>query len=92
LIKDLRILVHGIPYAVTFTVIWSNVLNSSYSMLLNRPWLKDAEASHDWGNNTITIQGTNIVKTIPITKKLGALTKCPKLLICYDFHDGIYDE
>jgi hypothetical protein len=37
LIKDLRIFVHGIPYVVTFTVIQSSVLNSSYFMLLSHP-------------------------------------------------------
>jgi hypothetical protein len=47
LIKDLRILVHGIPYVVTFTVIQNNVLDSSYFMLLSYPWLIDAKLSHD---------------------------------------------
>jgi hypothetical protein len=47
---------------------------------------------HDWGNNTIIIQATNTIKTIPITKKLGAPTKHPKALVCYDFHSKIYDE
>ncbi len=36
LIKDLKILVHGIPYVVTFIMIQSSVLDSSYSMLLGR--------------------------------------------------------
>lgn len=48
--------------------------------------------SHNWGNNIITIQGTNTIITIPVTKKLGAQTKQPKILICYDFHFGISDE
>jgi len=47
LIKDLRILVHGIPYAMTFIEIHSNLLDSSYSMLLGRPWLKDTKMSYD---------------------------------------------
>jgi hypothetical protein len=47
LIKNLRILVHGIPYAMTFTIIQSNVLKFSYSMLLGCPWLKDVKVSHD---------------------------------------------
>jgi hypothetical protein len=55
LIKDLRILVHGIPYEMTFIVIQSNMLNSNYFMLLGRPWLKDAKVFHDWGKNTIII-------------------------------------
>jgi hypothetical protein len=90
LIKDLRILVHGIPYAVTFTIIQSNVLD--YSMLLSRLWLRDVKVSHDWGNNIITIQGADAVRTILVIKKLGAPTKHPKVLICYDFHSGISNE
>jgi hypothetical protein len=31
LIKDIIILIHGITYAMTFTVIQNNVLDSSYS-------------------------------------------------------------
>jgi hypothetical protein len=47
LIKDLKIVVHGIPYIVTFIVIQINVLDSSYYMLLDCPWLKDAKVFHD---------------------------------------------
>jgi len=50
LIKNLKILVHGIPYAITSIVIQNNVLNSSYSMLLSYPWLKDVKMFHNWGN------------------------------------------
>jgi hypothetical protein len=55
LIKDLKIFVHGIPYTITSTVINNNVLNSSYSMLLGRPWLKDDKVCHDWGINIVII-------------------------------------
>jgi hypothetical protein len=55
LIRDLKIFVHGIPYTIIFIVINNSVLNSSYSMLLGRPWLRDAKVSHDWGANTLTI-------------------------------------
>jgi hypothetical protein len=48
--------------------------------------------SHDWGNNIITIQGIGIVKFVLVTKKLGAPTKQPKVLICYDFHLMISNE
>jgi len=44
------------------------------------------------GTNTNTIHGTTTVKTIPITKKLGAQTKRLKVLVCYDFHSTILDE
>jgi hypothetical protein len=75
LIKDLKIFVHGIPYIITFIIINNNVLDSSYSMLLGRLWLKDAKVSHNWGTNTITIQGTSTLKTILVTKKLYVQTK-----------------
>jgi hypothetical protein len=39
LIKDLKILVHGIPYAITLIVIQNSVLNFSCFMLLSLPWL-----------------------------------------------------
>jgi len=92
LTKDIRILVHGIPYVMTFTIIQSSVLNSRYFMLLGCPWLRDVKMSHDWGNNTIIIQGTNTIKTIFVTKKLGTPTKHPEVLVCYDFHSGIFDK
>jgi hypothetical protein len=55
LIKDLKIYVHGIPYIPTFTILQNSVVDSSYSMLLGRPWMKDAEMAHDQGSNIITI-------------------------------------
>jgi len=65
--RDLKILVHGIPYALTFTIIQSSVLESSYFMLLGRPWLRDVKVFHDWGNNIITIQGIGTIRTIRVT-------------------------
>ncbi len=47
LIKDLKIYVHDIPYIITFIILQNNVVDSSYSMLLGRPWLKDAKMAHD---------------------------------------------
>jgi hypothetical protein len=47
---------------------------------------------HDWGNNTITIQGAGTIRTIHVTKKLGTPTKHLEVLVCYDFHFGISDE
>jgi hypothetical protein len=47
LIKDMKIHVHGIPYITTFTVLQNSVVDSSYSMLFGRPWLKDVEVAHD---------------------------------------------
>jgi hypothetical protein len=47
LIEDLQILVRGILYVMIFIVIQSCVLNSSYFMLLGRPWLRDEKMFHD---------------------------------------------
>ncbi len=54
--------------------------------------MRIAKVSHDWGNNIVTIQGIGIVRTIPITKKLGGQTKRPEILMCYDFHSRISNE
>jgi hypothetical protein len=43
LIRNLKIYVHGIPYITTFTILSNSVVDSSYSMLLGRPWLRDAK-------------------------------------------------
>ncbi len=75
--KSLRIHMHGIPYVPTFNVLKNNVVDSNYSMLLGRPWFKDAKVTHDWGNNVIIVQGNGTIKTISINKKLGAKTKRP---------------
>jgi hypothetical protein len=62
-------------------------------MLLNKPWVKDAKVTHDWGNNMITIQGNGTIKTIKMTKHLGTNLKKPKVLICFDYQNGItYEE
>jgi hypothetical protein len=34
IIHDLKIHIHGIPYIVNFIVMWNNVLDGNYSMLL----------------------------------------------------------
>jgi len=67
-IRDLKIYVHGILYIITFTILQNNLADFNYSMLLGRPWLRDAKVAPDWGNNTITIQRNGTVKTITVTK------------------------
>jgi hypothetical protein len=47
LIKNPKIYVHGIPYIITFTILHNNVIDYNYSMLLGKPWLKDAKVAHD---------------------------------------------
>jgi hypothetical protein len=71
LIKDLKIYVHGIPYITTFTILQNSVVDTSYSMLLGRPWLRDAKVAHDWGRNIVTIQGNGTIQTIMVNKTFG---------------------
>jgi hypothetical protein len=61
IIRNIKIQIHGIPYVATFIVLQNNVVDSNYSMLLGRPWLKDAKVTHDWGNKVIIVQGNGIV-------------------------------
>jgi hypothetical protein len=91
-IKDLKIYLHVIPYITTFIVFQNSVVDSSYSMLLGRPWLRDAKVAHDWGSNIVTIQGNGTIRTITITKHLGSEVRRPKMLLCYDYQNGIIDE
>ncbi len=93
IIKNLKIQIHGIPYVATFIVLQNSVVDSSYSMLLGRPWLRDGKVTHDWGNNVITIQGNGIVRTILVNNKLGVETRRPQVFICYDLLERLtYEE
>ncbi len=92
LIKDLNIYVHGIIYITMFIVLQNSVVDSSYSILLGRPWLREVKVAHDWGSNTVTIQGDGTVWTIIITKHLGSEIRRPKVLLCYNYQNGIIDE
>ncbi len=67
------------------------MVDSRYSMLLGRPWLRDAKMAHDLGSNIVTIQGNGTVKTITVTKQLGGEVRRPKMLLCYDYQNGIID-
>ncbi len=48
--------------------------------------------AHDWGSNIITIQRNGTIKTIVVTKHLGGEVRRPKVLLCYDYQNGIIDE
>jgi hypothetical protein len=42
--------------------------------------------------NIVTIQGNGMVKTIVVTKYLGAKVKRPQMLLCYNYYNGITNE
>jgi len=89
LMKDLKVYVHDIPYITTFIILQNSVVDSSYSMLLGRQWLRYAKMVHDWGSNIVTIHSKG---TITITKCLGGEVRRPKVLLCYDYQNGITNE
>jgi len=61
-------------------------------MLLGRPWLRDVKVAHYWRSNIITIQGNGIIIIIIITKHLGGEVKKLKVLLCYNYQNGITNE
>jgi hypothetical protein len=87
-IKNLKIHIHGIPCVATFIVLQNIVVDFCYSMLLRR----NAKVTHEWGNNVIIVQGNGIIRTISANKKLGAKTKRPRILVCYDLLEGLINE
>ncbi len=85
LIRDLNIYVHNIPYIIMFTMFQNSVVDFNYSMLLGRPWLRNAKVHMDLGSNTITIQGNGTIRIIIVTKHLGGGVRKPEVLLWYDY-------
>jgi len=54
--------------------------------------VEGCQSSLCWGNNIVTAQGNGMVRTIIMTKHLGAKVKQLKMLLHYDYHNGIIDE
>ena len=92
LLRDVKIHIHGIPYIVTLTVIDCQTIKSNYSMLLGRPWLRNAKVIHDWANDQVQIMGNGTVKTVKINRQLGYEAVTPHALVCYNFAEGITDD
>ena len=92
LLRDVKIHIHGIPYIVTLTVIDCQTIKSDYSMLLGRPWLRNAKVIHDWANDQVQIMGNGTVKTMKINHQLGYEVVTPHALVCYNFAEGITDD
>jgi hypothetical protein len=76
-----------------FIVLQNTITDVNYSMLLRRPWLRDAIITHDWANNTMTNQRNGMVKAIMVIyKHLGIEVKKIKMLLCYNYQNGIINE
>jgi hypothetical protein len=63
-------------------------------MLLGRPWLKQARAHHDWGNNTLTItsKGREVTLSTINCVKLSPTQQPKPLDDGYDWEDGLIDQ
>jgi hypothetical protein len=48
--------------------------------------------AHYWGSNIFIIQGNVIVRTIIVTKHLGGEVRRPKVLLWYNYQNGITNE
>ena len=92
LLRDVKIHIHGIPYIVTLIVIDCQTIKSDYSMLLGRPWLRNAKVIHDWANDQVQIMENGTIKTVKINRQLGYEAVTPHALVCYNFAEGITDD
>jgi len=53
-------------YLMLLHLLYCRIVDASYSMLLGRPWVKDARIGHDWGNNIMTIKGNDTIRSIVV--------------------------
>ena len=56
LVKNVPVRIVGVRFLVAFVVMTLPSHNSSYSILLGRPWLRVASIMHDWKNGTLLLQ------------------------------------
>ena len=92
LLRDITIFIHGIPYIIILTVISCKDVNSAYTLLLGRPWLRDARVIHDWANDNIQIMGNGTTRTVRINRALGFETITPDALVCYNYVEDFTDN
>jgi hypothetical protein len=53
LIRNLKIDLVGCEFKISITLLNMENGTKTYSTLLGRPWLKQAKANHNWGDNTL---------------------------------------
>ena len=77
LVENIQVKAGGAKFSVSFLVL---DVGDAYSMLLGRPWLKVAEALHDWTTNTITLKSKGKKVVLSTNSKKVEETKKPELL------------
>ena len=77
LVENIQVKTGGAKFSVSFLVL---DVGDAYSMLLGRPWLKIAEAIHDWTTNTITLRSKGKKVFLNTNPKQVNDTQKPELL------------
>lgn len=77
LVEDIPVKAGGMKFSTSFLIL---DVGNSYGMLLGRPWLRVANALHDWKHNTLTVRskGRSVVLNTN-SKKLSDSIK-PEML------------
>ena len=66
LVESIQVKAGGAKFLESFLVL---DVGEAYNMLLGRPWLKVAEAVHDWTTNTITLKSKGRKMVLSIESK-----------------------
>ena len=93
IIKNLKITIGGLTFKNIVMVIKMENLENNFSMLLQRPWLKQVRAKHDWEKNQLILYqdgidvciGTNRRQRLPDSSK-------PINITGFDWKNGLIDE
>lgn len=77
IVENIQVKTGGAKFSVSFLVL---DVGDAYSMLLGRPWLKIAEAIHEWTTNTITLRSKGKKVFLNTNPKQVNETQKPELL------------
>jgi hypothetical protein len=94
LIQNLKINLAHFTLKISITTLQMEDTSKVYSMLLRRPWLKQAKAHHDWGNNTLTTIVDTKTMTLSTEKRemVHPSQRLYNLDDTYDWEGGLMDR
>ena len=69
ILRDIVLDVGGISFAMAFVVMGMEDTAEEYSMLLGRPWLRQAKVRHNWEANQLSIRRGRRKVKIPLREK-----------------------
>ena len=78
LVENIHVKSGGAKFSVSFLVL---DVGDAYSMLLGRPWLKIAEAIHNWTTNTITLRIKGKKVSLSTNPKQVNETQKPEVIV-----------